>query len=200
MHRIHSETFFSPSDLADFAACQYATLLNLTNLDTVLQKKKADDTLKILQNHGDLHEKNYLDRLKQEGKQVVEITSKLPYVERHRLTLEAMQQGAEIIYQAALEDGCFRGYADFLLRVNSPSKLGTYSYEVADTKLASSGKARHLVQIALYSDMVEVVQGLSPVSARLEFGTGQSKSYRLDSYRHYVKRVPLGCTGQMKDY
>ena len=73
MHRINSQTFFSPSDLAEFAACRHATSLNLVNLDTELKKTEADDTLKILQDHGDIHEKNYLARLKQEGRQVVEI-------------------------------------------------------------------------------------------------------------------------------
>jgi uncharacterized protein len=37
--------------------------------------------------------------------------------------------------------------------------------------------------------MVEVVQGLAPASASLEFGSGKSKNYRLDAYRHYVKRL-----------
>ncbi|CAM8658174.1 RecB family nuclease, TM0106, putative [Oxalobacteraceae bacterium] len=189
MRRINSQTFFSPSDLAEFAACRHATSLNLVNLDTDLKKTEADETLKILQDHGDIHEKNYLARLKQEGRQVVEIPAKLPQPDRHRLTLQAMQQGAEVVFQAALEVGPFRGYADFLLKVDRPSSLGEFSYEVADTKLASSGKARHLVQIALYSDMVEVVQGLAPASASLEFGSGKSKSYRLDAYRHYVRRL-----------
>ena len=189
MHRINSEIFFSPSDLAEFAACRHATSLNLINLDTELKKTETDETLKILQDHGDFHEKNYLARLKQEGRQVVEIPAKLTQPERHRLTLEAMQKGAEVVFQAALEDRPFRGYADFLLKIDRPSTLGAFAYEVADTKLASSGKARHLVQIALYSDMVEVVQGLAPASASLEFGSGKSKSYRLDAYRHYIKRL-----------
>ena len=189
MHRINSQIFFSPSDLAEFAACRHATALNLVNLDTELKKTEADENLKILQAHGDLHEKNYLARLKQEGRQVVEIPSKLTQPERNSLTLQAMQQGAEVVFQAALEDGPFRGYADFLLKVDRPSALGNYSYEVADTKLASSGKARHLVQIALYSDMVEAVQQVAPASASLEFGSGKSKNYRLDAYRHYVRRL-----------
>jgi len=45
------------------------------------------------------------------------------------------------------------GRADFLRRVEQPSKLGGFSYEVLDTKLARSPKAKFLVQLAFYSDL-----------------------------------------------
>jgi hypothetical protein len=37
------------------------------------------------------------------------------------------------------------GRADFLKRVERPSKLGSFSYEVQDTKLARSPKAKFVV-------------------------------------------------------
>jgi len=189
MHVTDGKLYFSPSDLAEFMACEHAITLHLKDLDSSLQKAEPDETLKILQDHGDLHEKSYLEKLKLAGRQVVEIPGRLTQPERHQRTLQAMQDGAEVIFQAALEEGSFRGYADFLLRRPTPSLLGSHSYEVADTKLASSGKARHLVQIALYSDMVTVVQGVPPAEASLELGSGESKTYRLDNYRHYVNRL-----------
>jgi len=149
MHLTDGKLYFSPSDLAEFMACEHAISLHLKNLESKLQKAAPDETLQILQDHGDLHEKSYLDRLKSTGRQVVEVPGKLSQPERYQRTLQAMQEGAEIIFQAALEEGSFRGYADFLLRRPTPSLLGSHSYEVADTKLASTGKARHLVQIAL---------------------------------------------------
>jgi predicted RecB family nuclease len=189
MHVTDGKLYFSPSDLAEFMACEHAISLHLKNLDSELKKAVPDETLKILQDHGDLHEKSYLGRLKAAGRQVVEIPGKLSQPERYQRTLQAMKEGAEIIFQAALEEGSFRGYADFLLRRPMPSLLGSHSYEVADTKLASTGKARHLVQIALYSDMVTAVQGVPPAEASLELGSGESKTYRLDNYRHYVNRL-----------
>ena len=56
-------------------------------------------------------------------------------------TLEAMRAGADVVFQAALFDGRRLGYADFLRRVERPSDLGEWSYEVWDTKLARHAKA-----------------------------------------------------------
>ena len=120
MHVTDGKLYFSPSDLAEFMACEHAITLHLKDLDSSLQRALPDETLKILQDHGDLHEKSYLKRLKAAGRQVVEIPGKLSQPERHQRTLQAMQEGAEIIFQAALEDGSFRGYADFLLRRSTP--------------------------------------------------------------------------------
>lgn len=52
------------------------------------------------------------------------------------VSLEAMRTGADVIVQAGLAEGRRRGLADLLLRVERPSSLGAWSYEVADTKLA----------------------------------------------------------------
>ena len=44
---------------------------------------------------------------------------------------------------------------DFLRRVDGePSALGSWRYEVADTKLARSAKAKFLVQLAFYSALL----------------------------------------------
>ena len=54
------------------------------------------------------------------------------------------------------------GYADFLRRVERPSDLGPWSYEVWDTKLARHAKASAVLQICMYSEMVGALQALSP--------------------------------------
>lgn len=46
-----------------------------------------------------------------------------------------MREGKDVNYQASLRDGVLIGHADFLRRVERPSNLGTYGYEVLDTKL-----------------------------------------------------------------
>ena len=50
-----------------------------------------------------------------------------------------MQAGADVVYQGFLFDGSWLGYPDFLRKVDRPSKLGSWSYEVIDTKLAPRG-------------------------------------------------------------
>lgn len=186
MHRQNGTTFYSASDLADFVECRHIATLGLKNLVTPLPKKAAGEEATILQAHGIDHETDYLNRLRSRGLEIADIPTTGTHDERVQQTLNAMRNGADVIYQAAFELGSFRGYADFLLKVAIPSNLGNYSYEVADTKLARKGKARHLVQIVLYSDMLEASQGLAPAYAHLELGDGTEKSYRLDDFRHYV--------------
>ena len=71
-----------------------------------------------------------------------------------------MRAGAEVIYQGVLFDGVrWRGHSDFLHRVERPSVLGSFSYEVADTKLARRVKPYFLLQLCFYSELVEAIQG-----------------------------------------
>lgn len=55
-----------------------------------------------------------------------------------------------------------RGYgrADILARVDTPSALGAFSYEVHHTKLARDARASALLQLAAYSDLLAIAQGL----------------------------------------
>ena len=62
-------------------------------------------------------------------------------------TVEALRQGVDAVYQATFLDAPWGGRADFLVRVNTPSALGSWSYEVVETKLARSTKATALVQL-----------------------------------------------------
>lgn len=60
-----------------------------------------------------------------------------------------------------------------------PSTLGNYSYEVVDTKLARSPRARYIIQLCLYSFMVEKIQGIFPRAMHLILGDGTEKSFRM---------------------
>ena len=73
-----------------------------------------------------------------------------------------MCDGADVIYQAALRTGHWYGRADFLQRVDRPSRLGTCSYEVLDDKLARDTRAGTILQLCLYSQMVGEIQGYLP--------------------------------------
>jgi uncharacterized protein len=55
--------------------------------------------------------------------------------------------------------------ADVLRRVETPSRLGAWSYEVTDAKLARETKGNTVLQISLYSDLLSEAQGLEPQSA-----------------------------------
>ena len=53
-----------------------------------------------------------------------------------RQTLAAMNRGAQVIVQGALSHDHWIGRADILRRIETPSDIGNWSYEVVDTKLA----------------------------------------------------------------
>ena len=106
-----------------------------------------------------------------------------------------MTRGTPLIYQAALADTPWIGFADFLVRVESPCPRWAWSYEPWDAKLARSPRPEHLLQIALYGDLLATVQGRSAVQGWLMLGTGDhavpyvAESFRLDEVRYYVRRA-----------
>lgn len=76
--------------------------------------------------------------------------------------MEAIHAGWDVITQASLYSLPWRGFADLLINVPQRSKLGDYSYEVADTKLSSATKSSAVLQLCLYTDLLTSIQGEQP--------------------------------------
>ncbi|MBA2564807.1 MAG: TM0106 family RecB-like putative nuclease, partial [Gemmatimonadetes bacterium] len=104
-------------------------------------------------------------------------------------TLAAMRGGADAVYQAVLFDGTWLGYADFLQRVDGPSALGDFSYEVADTKLARRVKAGTLLQLCVYSEQLACLQGVMPEKMHVVLGGMDRQSFALSDFTAYHRRV-----------
>jgi len=101
-----------------------------------------------------------------------------------------MRGGADVIYQATLRDGPLFGHADFLRRVDGESSaLGAWRYEVADTKLARSAKAKFLVQLAFYSQLLAVAQGAEPRLMHVVLGDQTERSFQCADYMHYFRAL-----------
>ena len=144
----------------------------------------------MLQRHGDLHEAGYLQKLEAERKQVIRIeTDGVPFAESVNTTRNALGSGPDIVFQGALAGGMWGGYADFLERVPAASGLGTFSYEVVDTKLKRKPAPSHVLQLSLYSDLLADLQGRTPEYAHVQLGTGERVSFRLSEYSDYVRLV-----------
>ena len=148
----------APSDLTAHLSCPRLTVLKRAVARGEIKKpfRHADPHLDLITQHGLDHEADYLTQLKAKhgADQVIEI----PDFERPdkdlaglkhaaEQTIDAMRTGPQVIFQAAFFDGHWRGFADFLLRVDTPSDLGDYSYEVADTKLARTFKPPYAHQL-----------------------------------------------------
>src|SRR5258708_4493233 len=119
--RTHNDlTLFAASDLINFTGCRHSTFLDLRFLNDP-QPQETDPQAELLQQKGLEHERAFLATLSQQPRKIVSIPSTSRLDERIDETRQAMQSGADIIYQGALLDAPWHGYADFLLRVETPS-------------------------------------------------------------------------------
>ena len=162
----------SASDLVAFMGCRHRTALDLRKLQGWDREPDAvDDGAALVQDYGNRHEACYLERLVSKGLQVAEIPRNGPLATQIDATRQALRSGADVVYQAALKQGPFMGYADFLLRVPGKSMLGDdWHYEVADTKLAKSNRAKFMIQLCFYADLLAAEQGVMPEHVQVVMG------------------------------
>ena len=157
---------YSATDLAGFLECTHlANLERAAVWGHLMRPVRSDPVLDRIAQRGIEHERRFLESLHGDGVTVAEIQQdeSLPRGERliqgRDETFAAMRDGTDVIYQAVLFGDQRLGYADFLRRVERPSDLGEWGYEVWDTKLARCATASSVLQLCLYSDMVQEFQG-----------------------------------------
>ncbi len=150
MQSVGGKFLFSPSDLVSFVACEHLTQLELAvALGERTRPSFGNAYADLIKRKGEEHERNFLEALRGAGHVVVQVGLGEPrdFVAAAKATAEAVRAGAEYIYQAVfLVDG-WRGIADFLERVERPSAVGPWSYEVLDTKLARHPLERTLAAL-----------------------------------------------------
>lgn len=183
-------TIFSASDLVNFMGCAHATSFDITNLAAPTTFPPDDESAVLLQEKGIEHELAYLERLRADGRVVVEISAEGTLEHRVEATRQAMRNGPDVIYQGAFLVGRWHGYSDFLLKRDDVfSSFGPYAYDVADTKLARSAKAKHVLQLCAYAEMLSAEQGVLPASMHVVLGTGEVASLSTTSVLHYYRRA-----------
>lgn len=190
MNVIGGRVVLSPTDLVGFLACRHLARLELAAAHGERERPvRVDAELDLLARRGEAHEQAQLARMAAEGMSIAHIADAPETVDGLRAaeaeTLEAMRRGAAVIYQAAFFDGEWRGRADFLLRTDTPSALGAWSYEVADAKLARSVKVAALLQMCEYSLHVERLQGVAPQRMHVLLGSGATETHRVADYAAY---------------
>ncbi|PLW66912.1 TM0106 family RecB-like putative nuclease [Pseudohalioglobus lutimaris] len=186
---ITSELVCSPSDLTRYIDSPFASWMARHRLevpDSGIEKDPEDPLLAHLAGKGLEHEANFLETLKSRYSDVITINDDLDDVAKLDQTRAAMAQGADVIFQACLEKRPFRGYADFLIKVDQPSELGGHAYVAWDTKLAKEMKPYFVIQLCCYSEMLEAMQGWLPDTATVVLGTNEEVDFTLgDYYRYY---------------
>jgi predicted RecB family nuclease len=178
---------YAATDLVNFLGCGHATFLDLRQLtDPAVPPAEDDEQLALLREKGFEHERSFLERLRAEGRGIVEIPAEAGLGERVAATRQAMLDGVEVIYQGALLSAPWHGFSDFLLRVDGvASRLGSYTYDVADTKLARTATPKHVIQLCVYAELLEEVQGQAPPRMHVVLGNGVTVSLRTADIRHY---------------
>src|SRR2546426_9002301 len=182
----------SASDMAKHLACRHLTFLDLLAARGELKRPyRHDPSVDVLIERGLRHEAAYLAYLKEQGLEVLADLNGLDDDTRFQRTLDAMRAGAAVIAQADLKDGRWYGRADVLLKMDKPSDLGNWSYEVVDTKLARETRGGTILQLCLYSELIAEIQGVMPERMHVVTpGRGfQPESFRTHDFLAYYRFV-----------
>ncbi|HEY0797782.1 MAG TPA: TM0106 family RecB-like putative nuclease, partial [Candidatus Baltobacteraceae bacterium] len=183
---------FTPTALADFVACEHLASLEarVAAGDLIAPARTAD--AQLILDRGREHEACYVEMLRAHGCEPVEIADVLANSGRDaavRATREAMEGGAAIIHGAVFSADGWTGVADFLLRCERPSRLGSWSYEAADAKIASAVKPVAVVQLCAYSEFLEAAQGVAPERMHVILRDARTESFRTADYTAYYRAV-----------
>lgn len=192
--KLYNDTIeLSAGDLSNHIGCSHLTYLDLGAAKGTIQAPDFSNAmLEALQKRGWEFENEYLELLKEEGFEIAAPgVSKENAETAYERTVASMHAGVDIIYQATLKNGIWQGRADFLVKVDSPSKLGTWSYEVIDSKLAKETRSGTILQLCLYSQLVGDIQGSMPTYMHVITPEDEFKkhSYRLDDYLAYYRLI-----------
>jgi len=183
MQVAEGNVLLSPSDLTAYLACEHLTTLDLRAARGDLVVSEPSEQAQLLFEKGLAHEAAYLERLRAEGLDVREITVDDGYDAAARATRAAIEDGVDVVYQAVLADGRWRGVADFLIRLEA----GTY--EALDTKLARNAKPAYILQLCFYNELLGRLQGSEPDHIHVLLGSGERQSFRPQDFDAYARHV-----------
>ena len=191
------------SDLSNHLACRHLTALDLdvTTGGRPAPTWQSPDAW-VLQQRGMEHEKAYLGYLAAEGVAICDLRNIDQDGRALAETLAAMERGVEAIAQATFASGRWFGRADVLRKVERPSRLGQWSYEVYDCKLARETKADTILQLSMYSELLQAIQGILPESMYV-VPPGESfhpEQYRVLDYAAYYRYVKSRLETAVSDY
>jgi len=192
MLKIGDSIQLSASDLVAHLNCRYLTDLDIAVANGAIAKpKRWDPLLETLRERGAKHEQGYVDHLRNSGYTVAVIDGVGIEPALIEKTRAAMTAGSQIIVQGAFKADGWGGRTDILRRVDTPSKLGTWSYEVIDTKLARETKGGTVLQLCVYSDLLRSVQGLMPEFTYVvaPWSNYEPQSFRTNDFAAYYRRV-----------
>ncbi|WP_106847801.1 TM0106 family RecB-like putative nuclease [Blastococcus sp. Marseille-P5729] len=190
MREVDGEVILSATDLTRHTACTHATTLELSYLRgrAALVPAGDDPDVALIAAKGAEHETAAFHTLAA-GRTSISIPRRLSDQRAEAATVSAMQDGVEVVYQAAFAGGRWSGRADFLLRNETPSRWGPWSYDVADTKLARTLTVPALIQMAGYAERLTELQGVPPQQLVVITGDAAAHPWRMLDVAAYARRL-----------
>ncbi|NPV22116.1 TM0106 family RecB-like putative nuclease [Bradyrhizobium aeschynomenes] len=174
----------SASRLNDFLGCPHQVALWLSGIKS---EEAPDPTLELIRAKGFEHEAAVLAHLERQYGPAVRIPDKGAVEDRQEVTLEAMRDGAPLIYQGAFIHGRWLGFPDFLVRHADDG--GKTLYLPEDAKLARKAKAEHLLQLGIYAKLLEHLAGIPVTSGAVHVAGGSPQRFDLRRTRHILQRL-----------
>lgn len=191
-----SKLSLAPTDLSNYQSCRHATQLDLSAAQGELKRLiRFGPIIDELRERGMAHENAYLEHLKSKGLTISQpCGDEEGQVASATRALEAMKDGFDVVFQAALGADGWSGRADFLIKVPGHSSLGGWSYEVTDTKLARETKAGAVLQLCVYTKLLADLQGSLPQEMHIvrPGNDFEPVSYRVDDYSAYFRLLENG--------
>ena len=199
MQLVDGQTVYSATDLVGFLACEHLANLERASVAGLVKRPmKPDPQLDRIAKRGEQCEQRFLEELGSSGLVIEEIPwigSEPSRGNRMRAMAEqtraAARSGVDVIYQGTFFDGSRFGRADFLRKVDAPSDLGAWSYEVWDTKLARRPTGSAVLQLCFYSDLLREIQGTLPEQMYLSLGGAEAPTvaFPTTDYAAYYRLV-----------
>lgn len=198
MQYVNKKYLFSSTDLVNFLSCKRTSFLDVQVLQGERSKPNwTDPNFDLIKKLGLEHEEKYIKylatlRTESGSALIIDNLHSEEKESRYEKTLEAMRKGVDVIVQAHLKFGEWHGYADVLRKVDRKSDLGKWSYEAWDTKLSQMTKGNTIIQLSLYSHLLQKMQGGELPKLMHVVKPGDpftEESFEVRSYIYYFENV-----------
>lgn len=184
------KNLYTPTNFKNYLHCKYKIFNEYYEDKLGIKRKEISKSDRLLFEKGDQFEEDYFKKLKKEYSKVIDIKNhKESKEDRAKKTINCMKEGYEVIRGGYFYDEKqkWNGESDFLIiNKNIKSKLGSYSYEVVDTKNTTHVKTEHIFQITIYEDLLKKIQGISNKNFYVVLKGMKKEAVQLDKVIEFV--------------
>ncbi len=159
------KNFYTASYLIKYIKCNHIISNDFNEKKLKLKRNTRTVADELRLEKGLLHEAWYFSELKKKYSKVKDIKKLkgLSKEEKIKETIKALKEGYQLVYGGWLKSGNWSGELDFLeINKKVKSDLGSWSYEITDTKHSQKVKGDHIYQQCLYTNLLKEVQGILP--------------------------------------